>query len=579
MKFSSRTIFAFLAFGLSASFVLSLFVSRQLAQTVAGELERRETELVFASIESGPLAIARLHSAAIAQQELTRIMTNPKLSNRGITGVRILGGESSSFEFASWKGPQQFAPDCVKTLIRDYQYADALNPFQVVVQRDGCFTLPEERIIFHDSAAASFLVTVIAAMLLACGVLPVAASIRQAERALGDANMNASNIVSYMPIQSLLEKAIRSIRLEKEATLGSLAAQVSHDIRSPLSALSMVTQALTEIPEEKRLIIRSATQRINDIANELLQQSKRSRAEPLNEQSSATSESEPVMLIAALDTIISEKRVQYKDQKDIEIVADLNHGYGLFVKVNAKELSRVISNLVNNAVEALEIPGRIVIAVRSNKDSASIIVNDDGKGMPPEILSRVGERGLSYGKDDSQSGSGLGLFHATEFAKSSGGKISIQSAIGAGTMVTITLPRAPTPTWFADKIIIEPETTLVTVDDDPTIHKVWSERFSSPALADLGITRMEFLRPDLFSDWFKTKGVISKHVLFLVDYEFVGHSLNGLELIEKLAIGKNSILVTSRHDDSKVRATAARLGTQILPKSLTPCVPIIAAGF
>ena len=66
----------------------------------------------------------------------------------------------------------------------------------------------------------------------------------------------------------------RWLKNESEAVLGRMASQVSHDIRSPLSALTMLINQLTDVPEDKRTLIRSSFNRINDIANTLLEKSK-----------------------------------------------------------------------------------------------------------------------------------------------------------------------------------------------------------------------------------------------------------------------------------------------------------------
>ncbi len=70
------------------------------------------------------------------------------------------------------------------------------------------------------------------------------------------------------------------LQLEKKARQSAMidvAAQVAHDIRSPLSALNMLVVDLPQVPEERRVVIRSAVQRINDISNSLLQKSRESR--------------------------------------------------------------------------------------------------------------------------------------------------------------------------------------------------------------------------------------------------------------------------------------------------------------
>ena len=68
---------------------------------------------------------------------------------------------------------------------------------------------------------------------------------------------------------------------------------------------------------------------------------------------------------------------------------------------------------------------------------ARIIVSDNGKGIAGENLSKAGQRGFSFGKAN---GNGLGLSHARSFVEAAGGKLTIQSRVGLGTMVTLSLP-------------------------------------------------------------------------------------------------------------------------------------------
>ena len=135
---------------------------------------------------------------------------------------------------------------------------------------------------------------------------------------------------------------------QKNTAILELASQVAHDIRSPLSALNMMVSTMKDLPEDKRLILRGAVQRINDIANGLLKHGK----DPMGSANTQINVAEPTMLVALLDNIVSEKRVQYRDKINVEIEGNLAKGYGLFSEVNPTELSRVISNLVNNLIEA-----------------------------------------------------------------------------------------------------------------------------------------------------------------------------------------------------------------------------------
>jgi signal transduction histidine kinase len=357
--------------------------------------------------------------------------------------------------------------------------------------------------------------------------------------------------------------------------LVSIASQVSHDIRSPLSALNMVMGSLKELPEEKRLLIRNATQRINDIANSLLHQAKlssRNNNEANSVHTSIQISKDPIMLVALLDAIVSEKRTQFREQMDLEIQGELILGYGLFAKIDATEFARVVSNLINNSVEALSGHGKISVSIHGTLDEVTVVVRDNGKGIPPEILAHLGERGVSHGKDGISSGFGLGLYHARKTIEEVGGKFSIQSHLGSGVEVTMRLPRATTPFWFVERLSLPTGTTIVSVDDDQTIHQIWSGRLASVQAEAKGVKHLTFSSLEQLEIWVGKTQLTA--TFFLIDYEFLGQSANGLGIIERIGIAARSILVTSRYEEPQVRAQANSLGVKILPKALAPFVPL-----
>ncbi|MGZ3771789.1 MAG: sensor histidine kinase [Bdellovibrio sp.] len=381
-------------------------------------------------------------------------------------------------------------------------------------------------------------------------------------------------------------------KLESEAVFSSIAKQVSHDIRSPLSALTMVASTLTEISEDKRVLIRNATQRINDIANDLFQKAKntntlanlRQTANKNVGSNESLLKSEKTKLSAdfipaVVDVLISEKRMQYREHAGLEIEVDLKNSFGAFAKINNNDLKRIISNLVNNAVEAFnDFQGKITVGVRkvdiNHTSVVEIFVKDNGKGIPAHLIEKLGQAGISFGKSSShQSGSGLGLHHAKKTAASFGGNLTIESQEGIGTTVRIVLPLAEAPKWFANLVDLTDKKYLVSLDDDISIHQIWSGR-----LQGLGFNELEHIRfqsSEAFEQYVNSNINKLRQTLYLVDYELLNQSKTGLDVIEDLGIEKYSILVTSRYEEASIQDRALQLKLPLLPKALAGFVPMI----
>lgn len=356
--------------------------------------------------------------------------------------------------------------------------------------------------------------------------------------------------------------------LEKQAAVAKIAAQVAHDIRSPLAALSVLEKDLATLREDKRVMVRCAVNRIRDISNNLLDK----RIIDPNFDKLLPERHSPQLIIALLEQLITEKRIQYREKLDIEIndQFDLN-SYGLFANVQPIELKRVVSNLVNNAVEALPNVGCVLLGLSLHHGDIQITVSDNGRGISEEILPRLMRSGETYGKIN---GSGLGLYHASQTVRLWGGDINIASTVDEGSIVTMTLPKSEAPAWFVKKIIIRSAMTIIIVDDDASIHQVWQTRMAVICENIPGIRVLHFSMPAEFEIFLKEKSSLDLNVLYLIDYEYLGSTDNGLDLIENNGIAIHSILVTSRFEEPLIRARCGNLGVKLIPKALAGFVPI-----
>ena len=280
------------------------------------------------------------------------------------------------------------------------------------------------------------------------------------------------------------------------------------------------------------------------------------------------------LLSSMIDPVVSEKRLQFRSHSRVEIELRLDaSSYGLFAAVQPVEFKRLISNLVNNAVEAFgESSGAVSVGLSSRDGHAIVSVQDNGKGIPPEVLARLGQRGETHGK---AGGSGLGLHHARTSAESWGGRLELASEVGKGTTATLVVPLAIAPDWFVPEIRLTPGKAVVILDDDANIHQVWQGRLDVLKAAAQGVEIVHVSSPVEIRGWVKANEAKAEQALYLFDYELLGHRDTGLSLAEELGLGARVVLVTSRSEEPEVMAGCRRLKARLIPKGLAGSVPII----
>ncbi len=353
------------------------------------------------------------------------------------------------------------------------------------------------------------------------------------------------------------------IETEKIRSMGKIANQVAHDIRSPLAAISTVISTVASIAENKRIIIRNASKRINDIANNLLLQYKSHFMEI--SQDNFEKDEYPELLFIVLENIVSEKRYEYYNRQ-INIQLNVSRSsYNCFANINLTSFKRVLSNLINNSVEASNLNGVVILYLKSDVNKVEIIIQDNGCGISPEVLPKVTEQGFSFNK---KNGAGFGLSYAKKYIEELSGEMIIHSEINVGTEVTINLIRSDHPQWFCETLNIKPHSVIIVIDDDTSIHDVWDERLAHV----LSVNIIHFFKA---SDLTQDKIDNLKADLYLVDYELLADNVNGLDVIENLKLNKQSILVTSCFEDLTVRNRCEKLNIKIIPKSYVPYIPVL----
>jgi hypothetical protein len=143
----------------------------------------------------------------------------------------------------------------------------------------------------------------------------------------------------------------------------------------------------------------------------------------------------------------------------------------------------------------------------------------------------------------------------------------IHSDINIGTKIIISLVRSGIPNWFCETLNIQFESMIVVLDDDPSIHDAWNEKFSK--MPNTKIVHFyhtsELTLHQLDS---------AKTALYLIDYELLGDEKNGLDMIDEFKLNKKAILVTSCFEELTLRIRCENMGVKIIPKSNVPYIQI-----
>lgn len=214
------------------------------------------------------------------------------------------------------------------------------------------------------------------------------------------------------------------------ASFNSLAMRVGHDIRSPLSALSILNAVEDLNTPEARRLLNASSKRINSIAQDLLDKGR--------DPTSCALKIQKFDISKLMYELIEEKKLEFSQKHNLKLDIVVKEKE-LIGESDKTELVRILSNLINNSVEAstdIENPS-VRLLVQGLPNYIEIIVMDNGKGMPKNVLKQLGKLKASTGKK----GFGIGTYYAFEIIKRMGGSIAFQSEIAKGTSVSIRIPR------------------------------------------------------------------------------------------------------------------------------------------
>lgn len=227
----------------------------------------------------------------------------------------------------------------------------------------------------------------------------------------------------------------RLSHMEKQVSIGRLAAGVAHEINNPMTSILSLSMVMRkEVGPDARhaehldIIVEEAT-RCRSIVRSLLDFA---RERPVQWE------------VAEIHDILDETLTLVRRYEGMDRVETIVEPFPepLYVSCDPKQLQQVFTNLLTNAAEAMsEGGGRVTVRTDEDASGGYLLVQviDEGAGMTPEDLERAFEP--FFTTKGAHKGTGLGLSVSLGIIRKHNGTLEIQSEFGRGTTVTVQLPR------------------------------------------------------------------------------------------------------------------------------------------
>ncbi|TNF31620.1 MAG: HAMP domain-containing histidine kinase [Deltaproteobacteria bacterium] len=394
-------------------------------------------------------------------------------------------------------------------------------------------------------------------------------------------NINSKDELNALAVQfnnmssSIMEAQNSLIEAKKSEARAAIASQVAHDIRSPLTSMTLALNHLQEANRDKETkisieemisIMSHGISRVNGILKRL------SKKYNQNQQDSNPVETPKLTLVdKLLLDVAHEHRLKLLPTQNFKIEGfESVPRYWSVVQVT--ELQTALSNILNNAFEASGDDAEVKLSASQQGKKLNVEISDKGSGIPQDIIEKVFEREFTSGKS---TGSGLGLYQARKAIEWCGGKIQISSEEGKGTTVQFTIELEKEPKWNIQTLELRKGTTIHIADDDPSILGFWRQKLT-PYNDDIKVVEYTYISQ--IDNVFKDLNIDNS--LFILD-QYAGESsqsITGLKLIEKYEIGERAILSTSEFDDQNIQSKIKELGAKLLPKPLLSSITIKILG-
>jgi signal transduction histidine kinase len=240
----------------------------------------------------------------------------------------------------------------------------------------------------------------------------------------------------------LRQVQLKILLSDNAASMGRLAAALSHELNSPLGALTsgvdtlllLAAKQATSPPSEHARLVRLQA----DLRQTVQESARRLQAIVARMQRFTNLDRAEVQQVN-LNDLLSDVCAMVQPQDGDKVAVQLDLSPIPLMVCRPQQLSAVFSGLLNNAVGALDGGGRIVVCTRRNEAVVEVEILDNGRGVAAGQLRTIFDPGFRVSEDRVSTGN-WNMFSARQIVREHGGEIRIASEQGKGTAVTVILP-------------------------------------------------------------------------------------------------------------------------------------------
>lgn len=248
--------------------------------------------------------------------------------------------------------------------------------------------------------------------------------------------MSLANVIALSIENAALYRAAQRATVAREEILGV----VSHDLRNPLSAITMCARVLLESPPEEEAARRELLSAVLESSRMMQRLIQDLLDIAVIESGHLTIHRQP----ESLEPIVRQAVAMVQalaEEKKIELRANVPENMPP-LDVDATRIVQVLVNLLGNAIKFTEAGGEVVVSAQGGEASAIVSVSDTGIGIPQEDLPHIFDRYWHSRRTSRSAGAGLGLAIARGIVEAHGGRIWVESSVGEGSTFHFTLPIA-----------------------------------------------------------------------------------------------------------------------------------------